>query len=150
MTLTDETVNYIRNRPNNILVRFHCALCGGTIEKQSYLFEIMAGGPFDAWEVVCDDCAEHPENIPARIRARAGELREQAELLEARALEQFETKVLGPSNETGYGYGYDYPVEDEFPQWMRDRLGLPARPICAACGSEQQHPTVECDEPSYS
>jgi hypothetical protein len=85
---TTETV-VIRNQPNNCLVRFPCLFCGGSTEKQSYLFEVPDG------RVVCDDCAEHPERIAQRAYEEAAELRNRAELLESEvAARTYVTEVL--------------------------------------------------------
>ena len=137
MTTTSSTTVVIRNQPNNTLTRFPCGLCGGSTEKQSYLFvEDLTD------TIVCDECAEHPESIPERVREHAASLRTEANNLEALARQTFVTEVVRVSPDVmvydkGGDLGtvaelaelYEYEPESEFPDWMRERLRL--SPRCA-------------------
>lgn len=115
MTTTEQTTNVaIRNQPNNVYTRFRCTLCNGCTGKQGYLFELPDG------KVVCDECAQHPDDIPSRLRVAAGQLRVEADELEARADCTYVTEVVPiPPELTGIF------TEADYPNWMRGRLGLP-------------------------
>jgi hypothetical protein len=117
---TTETV-IIRNMPNNVLTRFPCTICGGLTEKQAYLFRLPAA---DGNEVVCDHCAEHPQNIPVYARHQIEHLRDRIADLEFMASRAYVTEVVPcPGDLRGLQRGMY--GEDEFAPWMRQRLGLP-------------------------
>jgi hypothetical protein len=130
-TTTQRTV--IRNEPNSVACRWPCGICNGATEKQTYLFEIhdpavlVALGIIERDHmIVCDECAEHPEEIPGILRERAQALREgsaRAGILEAAAAQfEFTTEVVPvPDDLRGLWY-----AEDAFTPWMRERLGLPS------------------------
>ena len=77
----------ITKHENNCFFRFECVLCGGSTDKQDYLYELQ--GDHDA--IVCDECAEQPERVSARMRECAQHLRERATELEARATVHYVT-----------------------------------------------------------
>lgn len=60
---------------NCVHTRWPCDLCGGYTEKQDRHYQI--GGP--KGEIICDECGEHPDQIPARLREHAARLRRYAE-----------------------------------------------------------------------
>ncbi len=137
MTLTTEAERVIiRNEPNNMLIRFPCALCSGHTDKQDYLFTIgqdvtgLAANGRCVSVTVCDECARHPENIPSRIRERIGRLRSQVNQLEALAGYEFVTRVVPVSDDER-----DCHSEASWPNWMRERAGLPPLTECARCGA---------------
>jgi len=108
----------IQNKPNNFLTRRTCRLCGGNTEKQEYHFTLPYGG------IVCDWCAEHPEKIPERIHNLIARLRAQADELEAEVNScRYVTEVVPVPEHLREPHGMD--SEDEWPQWMRERLSLP-------------------------
>jgi len=109
----------IRNEPNNnYFTRYGCCLCGGSTEKQEYHFTLPDGG------IVCDWCAEHPEKIPEQIHNWITRLRAQADELEAEANScQYVTEVVPVPEHLREPHSMY--SEDEWPQWMRERLGLP-------------------------
>ena len=129
----------IRNRPNNCLTRFPCALCGGHTGKQEYLFQIaedigitgqapanplagLFGRTGDV--IVCDECAQNPGQIPAMLRDHAGRLRERADALAAAAELEYVTEVIPVPEDLREIQGGMYS-ETGWPDWMRERIGLP-------------------------
>lgn len=112
----------IRNRPNNCLTRFPCSFCSGSTEKQSYLFEVDGG------EIVCDHCAEYPQNIPVYARRAIEEIQERIGDLQYVASRRYVTAVLPVDAETRKAQGGMYS-EECFAPWMRERLGLPSVPV---------------------
>lgn len=152
--MTDSTITRItiRNEPTSMFTRFRCHLCGGGTDKQSYLFEVKQDVPglAEAGAVVCDDCAQHPEDIPARQRARAEALRAEAAKLDAAADQcEYVTEVAphDPDNHECQPWSAtpEYPGDltpyqcmysaEDYADWMRDHLGLPRIPRCARCES---------------
>ena len=90
----------IRNVPNNAFVRFGCTLCGGSTDKQAHLFELPDR------QIVCDDCAEHPELIHERVRAKAAVLRAAADAHEAMLGDTYVVEVVPvPSLRSGARLG---------------------------------------------
>ena len=62
-----------------------------------------------------------PRTHPVRLRVAAGQLRAEADELEARANSTYTTEVVPiPAELAQYGYH-----DGDFPNWMRERLGLP-------------------------
>jgi hypothetical protein len=117
----------LRNHPNTRgRMTYSCALCYGQTGQQSYHFVL----PDPDGRIVCDECAEKPESINEKMLKAAATLRAQAEWLAATANNtQYATEVVripvqwvpGPSG----GYTIYADVEDKFPNWMRERVGLP-------------------------
>ncbi len=123
--MTETETIIIRNEVNNVLTRWPCCLCGGHTEKQSYLFKIEIDGKVG--RIVCDECAEFPEDIPERARHQATHLRVRAEALEAIASYKYVTEVVPVQEEDRDQYRDQYGMreEDNWPNWMRTRVGLP-------------------------
>lgn len=128
----NDVPNIIRNKPQlpgNVPTRWECSLCGTSLAPQVYLFELV--NPESAlgaeWSIVCDECAEHPEAIPDRAKRRAALLRDRAEQLEFAAMQSYETDVVFAPEKLNDAYHPGYRLEDSFPDWMRERLGLPSR-----------------------
>ena len=66
---------------NSVLTRWTCDLCGGHTEKQDrhYQIQIEIDDGHLGGEIICDQCGEHPDQIPARMREYAARLRQYAE-----------------------------------------------------------------------
>ncbi len=120
-----ETV-ILRNHPNNVLTRWSCALCHGETDKQAYHFELPPKEGQCHGAIVCDECAKDPESIPTAMRCRAAGLRAEADRLEAEASKHRYVTDVVPVPEDIRALQDGMYSEDDWPNWMRERIGLPA------------------------
>jgi hypothetical protein len=145
MTSTTTETIVIRNVPNHVLKRFPCTLCGGVTEKQEYLFTVTIDG---ASGIVCDHCAEHPWNIPVYVRREIQCLQARIAELKYLASRTYKTEVVPVPADHHDAQG-DMYSEDDFPPWMRERLGLPAEPelgtVTRAAAEGPPRPCAVCD-----
>jgi hypothetical protein len=83
---------------NCSLFRWHCPLCGDWSEKQNRHYYL--GDRYSL--LICDGCAEHPEQIPDRIRAGAASLREEAAALDELAKRRYVRNPSGDDHHSDY------------------------------------------------
>jgi hypothetical protein len=88
---------------NCVLIRWQCPLCGHGTDRQNRHYQIGGRGG----EIICDECGEHPDQIPDRIRARATSLREWAVELDQEAQYRY---VRNPSGDDPYDDGPRRPL----------------------------------------